>query len=216
MEALTAVSVAALTLYDMLKAVDPAARIEGIAGGAQGGRQDRRLVAAVTIARREPTAMTPRPASSSPRPARRQGVRGPHRSRHRRLADPARLSTRRPGRRCPTASTLQPRRCSPRSARSVDVILTSGGTGISPTDGTAGRDGQHRRLPDPRARRRHPAVRPAARADVGAVPRRVRRAGRHPDRQPARLVGGRQGRSRGARRRTRARAGPTPRKDHTR
>jgi cyclic pyranopterin phosphate synthase len=30
MEALTAVSVAALTLYDMLKAVDPAARIEGI------------------------------------------------------------------------------------------------------------------------------------------------------------------------------------------
>ncbi|WP_174267020.1 cyclic pyranopterin monophosphate synthase MoaC [Mycolicibacterium sediminis] len=31
MEALTAVSVAALTLYDMLKAVDPAATIEGIA-----------------------------------------------------------------------------------------------------------------------------------------------------------------------------------------
>jgi cyclic pyranopterin monophosphate synthase len=30
MEALTALSVAALTLYDMLKAVDPAARIEGI------------------------------------------------------------------------------------------------------------------------------------------------------------------------------------------
>jgi cyclic pyranopterin phosphate synthase len=30
MEALTAVSVAALTLYDMLKAVDPAARIDGI------------------------------------------------------------------------------------------------------------------------------------------------------------------------------------------
>ncbi|BBY25908.1 hypothetical protein MSEDJ_00040 [Mycolicibacterium sediminis] len=29
MEALTAVSVAALTLYDMLKAVDPAATIEG-------------------------------------------------------------------------------------------------------------------------------------------------------------------------------------------
>jgi cyclic pyranopterin phosphate synthase len=30
MEALTAVSIAALTLYDMLKAVDPAAHIEGI------------------------------------------------------------------------------------------------------------------------------------------------------------------------------------------
>lgn len=30
MEALTAVSVAALTLYDMLKAVDPAARIDGV------------------------------------------------------------------------------------------------------------------------------------------------------------------------------------------
>ena len=45
MEALTAVSVAALTLYDMLKAVDPAARIEGIAGGAQGRRQDGPVVA---------------------------------------------------------------------------------------------------------------------------------------------------------------------------
>ncbi len=30
MEALTAVSVAALTLYDMIKAVDPAARIENV------------------------------------------------------------------------------------------------------------------------------------------------------------------------------------------
>ena len=30
MEALTAVSVAALTLYDMIKAVDPAARLDGI------------------------------------------------------------------------------------------------------------------------------------------------------------------------------------------
>jgi cyclic pyranopterin monophosphate synthase len=30
MEALTAVSVAALTLYDMLKAVDPAARIDDV------------------------------------------------------------------------------------------------------------------------------------------------------------------------------------------
>jgi cyclic pyranopterin phosphate synthase len=31
MEALTAVSVATLTVYDMIKAVDPAARIDGIA-----------------------------------------------------------------------------------------------------------------------------------------------------------------------------------------
>jgi cyclic pyranopterin phosphate synthase len=30
MEALTAVSVAALTLYDMIKAVDPAARVDDI------------------------------------------------------------------------------------------------------------------------------------------------------------------------------------------
>jgi cyclic pyranopterin phosphate synthase len=30
MEALTAVAVAALTVYDMIKAVDPAARIDGI------------------------------------------------------------------------------------------------------------------------------------------------------------------------------------------
>ena len=44
MEALTAVSIAALTLYDMLKAVDPAATIEGIAvvrkdGGKTGHRE---------------------------------------------------------------------------------------------------------------------------------------------------------------------------------
>lgn len=41
MEALTAVSVAALTLYDMLKAVDKGMRIEGIAVVAkQGGKSD--------------------------------------------------------------------------------------------------------------------------------------------------------------------------------
>ncbi len=41
MEALTAVSVAALTLYDMLKAVDKAMRIEGIEVTAkQGGKSD--------------------------------------------------------------------------------------------------------------------------------------------------------------------------------
>ena len=41
MEALTAVSVAALTLYDMLKAVDKAMRIEGIAVVAKsGGKSD--------------------------------------------------------------------------------------------------------------------------------------------------------------------------------
>ncbi len=41
MEALTAVSVAALTLYDMLKAVDKAMRIEGIAVAAKsGGKSD--------------------------------------------------------------------------------------------------------------------------------------------------------------------------------
>src|ERR1700741_4341325 len=37
MEALTAVSVAALTLYDMIKAVDPAARIDDIRGFRQDG-----------------------------------------------------------------------------------------------------------------------------------------------------------------------------------
>jgi cyclic pyranopterin phosphate synthase len=41
MEALTAASVAALTLYDMLKAVDKAMRIEGIAVVAKsGGKSD--------------------------------------------------------------------------------------------------------------------------------------------------------------------------------
>jgi cyclic pyranopterin phosphate synthase len=41
MEALTAVSVAALTLYDMLKAVDKAMRIEGVAVVSKsGGKSD--------------------------------------------------------------------------------------------------------------------------------------------------------------------------------
>ena len=43
MEALTAASVAALTVYDMCKAVDRGMRIEGAAGGAQGRRQVRRI-----------------------------------------------------------------------------------------------------------------------------------------------------------------------------
>ncbi|HUO38616.1 MAG TPA: cyclic pyranopterin monophosphate synthase MoaC [Mycobacterium sp.] len=42
MEALTAVSVAALTLYDMVKAVDPAARVDGVRVlDKQGGRSGR-------------------------------------------------------------------------------------------------------------------------------------------------------------------------------
>ena len=41
MEALTAVSVAALTLYDMIKAVDPAARIDDVKVLSKaGGRRD--------------------------------------------------------------------------------------------------------------------------------------------------------------------------------
>ena len=43
MEALTAVAVAGLTLHDMVKAVDPAARARRGAGRAQGRRQDRHL-----------------------------------------------------------------------------------------------------------------------------------------------------------------------------
>ena len=58
---------------------------------------------------------------------------------------------------------------------------------------------RHRRLPDPRPGRRDPALGAAAGADVGAVARRVRRQGRHADRQPARLDRRRQGRARRAR-----------------
>ena len=45
MEALTAVSVAALTIYDMFKAVDRGMRIEAVRRGAQIRRQIRRFYA---------------------------------------------------------------------------------------------------------------------------------------------------------------------------
>ena len=60
----------------------------------------------------------------------------------------------------------------------VDVILTSGGTGISPTDGTPEATADIVDYQIPGSRRRDPAVRTATRADVGVVPGRVRRARR--------------------------------------
>ena len=47
MEALTAASVAALTVYDMCKSVDRGMRIEALRRGAQSGRQIRRVRAGV-------------------------------------------------------------------------------------------------------------------------------------------------------------------------
>ena len=70
-------------------------------------------------------------------------------------------------------------RCSRAVGEGVDVILTSGGTGISPTDGTAEAtanivDYQIPGLADAIRRSGLPT-----RADVGAVARGVRRAGPH-------------------------------------
>ena len=182
MEALTAVSVAALTLYDMIKAVDPAARIDDIRVLRKEGGKTGHVGAA-------DDAMPVRAGHHRLHPRRGRRLRGPLRPDDRRLAGAAGLSPCRRRSWWPTAR---------RSAQAlhaaigedVDVIITSGGTGISPTDGTADAtadmvDYQIPGLAD--AIRR---VRPAAGADVGAVARRVRGAGTDVDREPARLTGG--------------------------
>ena len=84
----TAVSVAALTLYDMIKAVDPAAIIDDIRVRAQRGRQDRHLGArAMSACDEQPTmTRTARVIIASTRAA--AGVYEDRtRTRHRRLAD---------------------------------------------------------------------------------------------------------------------------------
>ena len=127
MEALTAVSVAALTLYDMIKAVDPAARIDDIRVlRKEGGKTG-------TWTRSMTRTGTGRHRLHAGRGGR---LRGPLRPGHRRLAQ-------RPRHRHTRAvvvadgSGVDAALFDARSAKSVDVIITSGGTGISPTDGTA-------------------------------------------------------------------------------
>ena len=196
MEALTAVSVAALTLYDMLKAVDPAARIDDIRVLRKEGGKTGAVEPTVTRSGRVVIAST-------------RAAAGVYEDRcgpiivdwlnERGIATPA-----------PTVvadGIAVNHALFAAIGENVDVVITSGGTGISPTDRHRGRHREHRRLPDPRPGRRDPALRAAARADVGAVARGVRRQGPHADREPARLDRRRQGRSRRARRRARARAG---------
>ncbi len=125
MEALTAVSVAALTLYDMIKAVDPAARIDDIRvlrkeGGKTGrGRGD-----------------AGGPGRHRLHPRRRGGVRGPHRPDHRRLAQSAWHRHTCAHRSLPTGVEWSTAMFDAVGVN-VDVVITSGGTGISPTDRTA-------------------------------------------------------------------------------
>ena len=115
MEALTAVSVAALTLYDMVKAVDPAARIDDIRvlrkeGGKTGA------VDAMMSAAQERTVMTRRDGSSSrpPEPRRVSTRTAPARSSWTGSTSVASPHLRPPSSR--TASEWS-RRCSPRSVK---------------------------------------------------------------------------------------------------
>ena len=107
MEALTAVSVAALTLYDMLKAVDPAATIDGIAVVRKDGGKTGTWEQIMTRSARVIIAST-RAADGR--------LRGPHRPGDRRLADRTRLRRARRPSWWPTASAVT-RALSRRSAR---------------------------------------------------------------------------------------------------
>ena len=89
MEALTAVSVAALTLYDMIKAVDPAARIDDIRVLRKEGGKTGTWVPMTRIG----------PGRHRLHARRRRRLRGPHRADHRRLAQWARDRHTRAGRR---------------------------------------------------------------------------------------------------------------------
>jgi len=70
MEALTAVSVAALTIYDMVKAVDRSARIDGIRVIAKSGGKSGSYEAGETAKRRASQRMSPPPPSSASRKVR--------------------------------------------------------------------------------------------------------------------------------------------------
>ena len=129
MEALTAVSVAALTLYDMIKAVDPAARIDDIRVlRKEGGKTGIVGAADDDACRRLVIIASTRAAAGVYEDRMRSG--------HRRLADAAGRRRAAAGRRRPTASRCRQALFAALGEK-VDVIITSGGTGISPTDGTA-------------------------------------------------------------------------------
>ena len=131
MEALTAVAVAGLTLHDMIKAVDPAAMLDGV-------RVERKEGGRPASGRAPRTAGTatrpPRARHHRVQPRRGGRLRRPRRADHRRLAARAGLR-RRPTRwSSPTGSRC--RRAAGRRRRRRDVVVTTGGTGISPTDAT--------------------------------------------------------------------------------
>ena len=91
MEALTAVSVAALTVIDMVKAVDKARRDHRRAGRGEDRRQERDVPAMSSVVRRG--------RGGGVEPRRGRGVRRHDRSADRRGAPGRRLGGRRPGRR---------------------------------------------------------------------------------------------------------------------
>ena len=126
MEALTAVSVAALTLYDMIKAVDPAARIDDIRVLRKEGGKTGHVDAVIAVGH----------GWSSPPPGRRRAstrtARGPiivDWLNQRGIATPA------PAVVADGTGVVQALFAA--VGENVDVVITSGGTGISPTDRTA-------------------------------------------------------------------------------
>ena len=185
MEALTAVSVAALTVVDMVKAVDKARRDHRRAGRDQDRRQVRRLG----------PVMDDRPRPSSLRRRRRRLQPGGRRGLRRRdrAADRGRscrswASTGRAGRR--PGRRPGRRRHRGAAAGGARVVLTTGGTGLTPTDRTpeATRPLLDREVPGIAEAIRAAGV-AAGRPDRGAVARAGRRRGRLPGGQPARLAG---------------------------
>ena len=142
------------------------------------------------------------PGDHRVQPGRRRRLRRPRRADDRRVAAGARATTARTPPSSPTASRSATR-CAPRVADGADVVITTGGTGISPTDATPGGH------PGACSTTRCPgwptrsAPRGAGGADRGALPRHGRRGRPHAGGQPARID--RRGPRRAARPRGRAR-----------
>ena len=161
MEALTAVSVAALTVVDMVKAVDKAAVITDVRVESKTGGKSGDWVAAVTDGR---AADGHRGVRVEPRGGR--GLRGHHRAADRRRAGGARLRGHRPGRRTRRGAGRATRSVPP-STTASRAVITTGGTGPDPDrpdarghPGTARLRGPRHRRGDPGVRRRAGRARP--------------------------------------------------------